>query len=184
MRAVFCVAGLLGAGCASSAAGVMPGTLQSVAKQAAAAYEAAGHDCQIKANLAYCDMGGGSLPLVMGYNPTRHELLFATVYDTEASLGRECKTLPAAQVLRPQWMIVKCEEIELQSAGKTRKIVLSLLGGGRIPDQGMSRAELNNSAALFLHESEGYLQRLQVQVQQPATTAAPTQESDAPSTKL
>src|SRR5258705_11549445 len=71
-----------GTGCASSA--VTPGTPRTVAKAAADAYSAAGHKCQMKADLAYCDTQGGNLPLLIGYNGKTQELLFATVYDTEA----------------------------------------------------------------------------------------------------
>jgi hypothetical protein len=154
------------AGCAGSA--VTPGTPRAVAKAAAEAYSAAGHKCQMKADLAYCDTQGGNLPLMMGYNKTTQELLFATVYDTEAGFGRACADMlhGVDQVFRPEWMVVKCDQIEYDN--KTRKVVLSVIGGGRIPDQGMSRAELNRSAGMFMQEAEGYLVRLKAAAQSPA----------------
>ena len=169
------------AGCASTA--VTPGTPRTVAKAAADAYSAAGHKCQMKADLAYCDTQGGNLPLLIGYNKTTQELLFATVYDTEAGFGRACASmLPGMdQVLRPEWMVVKCDQIEYDD--KTRKVVLSVVGGGRIPDQGMSRAELNRSAGTFMQEAETYLVRLKTAVSQ-TPTSAPVENTAPVSTKL
>jgi hypothetical protein len=170
--------------CASTS--VTPGTPRTVAKAAADAYSAAGHKCQLKADLAYCDTQGGNLPLLIGYNGKTQELLFATVYDTEAGFGRACPSLPADQVLRPEWMVVKCDQIEYDD--KTRKVVLSVVGGGRIPDQGMSRAELNRSAGMFIQEAEGYLIRLKTavaHVQQVAPAdASPVSDSTPNVTKL
>jgi hypothetical protein len=170
---------VLSAGCGSSP--VTPGTPRAVAKAAAEAYSAAGHKCQLKAELAYCDTQGGNLPLLIGYNKTTQELLFATVYDTEAGFGRSCPTLPADQVLRPDWMVVKCDQIEYDD--KTRKMVLSVVGGGRIPDQGMSRAELNRSAGMFMQEAEGYLVRLKSAVAQ-IPTSSPQNASPVISDKM
>ncbi len=148
------------AGCAGT--GVTPGTPRDVAKAAADAYVAAGHRCQVKADLAYCDTTGTSstLPLLIGYDKRSQEILFATVFDTESAFGRPCPTLHADLVTKPEWMVVKCDEIEYED--KTKKTVLAVVGGGRMPDQGMSRAELNRSANLFMHEAEGYLVRLKV----------------------
>jgi hypothetical protein len=160
-------------GCSQSTV-VTPGTPRSVAVAAAAAYQAAGHDCQVKSDLVYCDTTGSGLPLLMGYSATRHELLFATVYDTEAAFGRTCPTVPADDVVHPEWMVLKCDEIEFDN--KTRKVVLSMMGGGHIPDNGLSRAELNRSAGKFMHEAEGYLLRLKEQLQPGA--------NDVQSTKL
>jgi hypothetical protein len=134
--------------------------------------------------MAYCDMATGTLPLLMGYDPARHELLFATVFDTEAGLGRACAKVPAAQVVRPHWMVVRCDQIQLDDATKTRKLVLSVLGGGRLPDQGMSRAEVNRSATLFIQEAEGYLLRLQAEVQGTMTTTSPTTPQNDVTTSL
>jgi len=169
------------AGCGSSS--VTPGTPRTVAKAAADAYSAAGHRCQLKADLAYCDTQGGNLPLLIGYNGKTQELLFATVYDTEAGFGRACASmLPGVeQVMRPEWMVVKCDQIEYDN--KTRKVVLSVVGGGRIPDQGMSRAELNRSAGMFMQEAEGYLIRLKTAIAQ-TPASAPAENSAPVSTKL
>lgn len=170
--------------CASTT--VTRGTPRAVAQAAADAYVAAGHECAVKADLAYCDTSGRRLPLLMGYSKTSQELLFATVYDTEAAFGRACPSLPADQVMRPEWMIVKCDEIEFDN--KTKKVVLSVLGGGRIPDHGMSRAELNRSAGLFIQEAEAYLVRLKSHVSQTERTAAPSSSpslmNDTHTTKL
>jgi len=169
--------------CASTT--VTPGTPRAVAKKAADAYSAAGHKCQMKADLAYCDTQGGNLPLLIGYNGKTQELLFATVYDTEAGFGRACPSLPADQVLRPEWMVVKCDQIEYDD--KTRKVVLSVVGGGRIPDQGMSRAELNRSAGMFMQEAEGYLIRLKTavsRIQSAPADASPVSDSTPNVTKL
>lgn len=161
------------AGCGSTS--VTPGTPRDVAKAAANAYIAAGHRCQVKQDLAYCDTTGANLPLLIGYDKQNQELLFATVFDTESAFGRACPSVPADQVTKPDWMVVKCDEIEYED--KTRKTVLSVVGGGRIPDQGMSRAELNRSATLFMQEAEGYLVRLKVtlaSLQQPASSGPDT----------
>ena len=178
------VAVLLGPayGCGASTV-VVPGTPHSVARAAASAYEAAGHACQIKADLAYCDIDSRSLPLLMGYNAKRQELLFATLYDTEAGYGQACTKVQAAQVLRPEWMVVRCDEIQLEDAAKTRKVVLSVAGSGRVPDRGMTRAELNRSAALFIQEAEGFLVRLQA-VTQAMTTTTSAPVNDTPTVKL
>ena len=168
-------------GCSKSLV-VTPGTPRSVAEQAAEAYRAAGHDCQIRSELAYCDTTTGGLPLLMGYNATRHELLFATVYDTEAAFGRTCPNTPAKDIQRPEWMTVKCDEIEFDD--RTKKLVLSLLGGGRIPDEGLSRGELNRSVGLFMHEAEGYLVRLKAGMTAAASVEEAPTEYDVKSTKL
>lgn len=161
-----CAAALFAGGCAKT--GVTPGSPRSVAQAAAAAYVASGHRCEVKAELAYCDMTGSDLPLLMGYNPKTQELMFATVFDTEAAFGRSCPTIPADQVLRPDWMTVKCDEVEF--ADTSKKVVLSVVGGGRIPDLGLSRAELNRSASVFMQEAEGYLGRLKASVAHAQTT--------------
>lgn len=149
-------------GCGSQA--VTPGSPHTVARAAAAAYSAAGHKCEVKKELAYCDMTGADLPLVMGYDAKNQQLLFATVYDTQTELGLSCPAIPADRILRPSWMVVKCDQVEL--ADKSKKVVLSVLGGGRIPDEGLSRAELNRSAGLFMQEAEGYLLRLKTALAQ------------------
>ncbi len=166
------------AGCSSTS--VTPGSPRDVAKAAADAYIAAGHKCQVKSDLAYCDTTGANLPLLIGYDKHTQELLFATVFDTEAAFGRACPGLPADQVTRPEWMVVKCDEIEYED--RSRKVVLSVVGGGRIPDQGMSRAEVNRSATLFMQEAETYLVRLKVAIgnTQPASGPPP----DTKTTKL
>jgi len=159
----------LGTGCVSTT--VTPGSPRSVAKAAAAAYTAAGHSCEVKADLAYCDTNGtegAELPLLIGYDAKNQELVFATVLDTEAAFGRACPTIPAAQVLRPNWMVVQCDEVEFND--RTKKTVLSVLGGGRVPDEGMSRAELNRSAGVFMREAENFLVRLRAQVGGPQRT--------------
>lgn len=148
---------LLAAGCASTA--VTPGTPRSVARAAAAAYGSAGHRCDVKNALVYCDMTGSELPLLMGYDQKDQELMFATVYDTQAAFGLACPAIPAAEIAHPPWMVLKCDEVEFKD--KTKKTVLSVIGGGRVPDEGLSRAELNRSAGLFMHEAESYLARLQ-----------------------
>jgi hypothetical protein len=176
------VFGLFAAVTACAGTAVTPGTPREVAKAAADAYAASGHVCSVKAELAYCDTkAGGNLPLLIGYNKTTQELLFATVFDTEASFGRACPTLPADQVMRPEWMVVKCDEIEYDD--KTRKVVLSVVGGGRLPDQGMSRAELNRSAGMFMQEAEGYLIRLKTAVSQTQPASSPN-SGDTKTTKL
>jgi len=153
-------------GCAGTS--VTPGTPRSVARAAAAAYVAAGHSCQVKADVAYCDTEGSSdLPLLIAYDPKKQELYFVTVFDTQTELGRACPAVPAARVLRPDWMIVKCDPIELVDHSK--RVVLSVLGGGRMPDLGMSRAEVNRSAGIFLREAESYLARLRATVASPAS---------------
>ncbi len=168
------VLGIL-AGCAGSA--VTPGTPRDVARAAADAYIAAGHRCQVKADLAYCDTtGASSLPLLIGYDKSSQEILFATVFDTEAAFGRACPLIPADQVTHPEWMVVKCDQIEYED--KTRKTVLAVVGGGRVPDQGMSRAELNRSANAFMQEAEGYLVRLKVTL-----ASVPQEQQLIPDTK-
>ena len=170
-----CVFGVLAA-CSSTT--VTPGTPRDVAKAAADAYIAAGHRCQVKSDLAYCDTTGANLPLLIGYDKQTQELLFATVFDTEAAFGRACPAVPADQVTRPEWMVVKCDEIEYDD--KSRKVVLSVVGGGRIPDQGMSRAEVNRSATLFMQEAESFLVRLKVTLVSAPASSGP----DTKTTKL
>jgi hypothetical protein len=67
-------------------------------------------------------------------------------------------------------------------------MVLSVVGGGRIPDQGMSRAELNRSAGMFMQEAETYLIRLKTavsRVQQAAPAdASPVSDTTPNVTKL
>jgi hypothetical protein len=163
-------------GCGSTA--VTPGTPRDVAKAAADAYIAAGHRCQVKSDLAYCDTTGANLPLLIGYDKQTQELLFATVFDTEAAFGRACPSIPADEIQRPDWMVVKCDQIEYED--RSRKTVLSVVGGGRIPDQGMSRAEVNRSATLFMQEAESYLVRLKVALASVPASSAP----DTKTTKL
>ena len=164
------------AGCGGTA--VTPGTPRDVAKAAADAYIAAGHKCQVKSDLAYCDTTGANLPLLIGYDKQTQELLFATVFDTEAAFGRACPSIPADEIQRPEWMVVKCDQVEYED--RSRKTVLSVVGGGRIPDQGMSRAEVNRSATLFMQEAESYLVRLKVALASAPASSAP----DTKTTKL
>jgi len=172
LRGFLPVLAIVAAGCGSQA--VTPGTPRSVARAAAAAYTAAGHRCDIQQSLVYCDMTGSDLPLLMGYDQKDQELMFATVYDTQAAFGLACPAIPADQIVHPAWMLLKCDEVEFKD--KTKKTVLSVIGGGHVPDQGLSRAELNRSAGLFMREAETYIARLssalaQAQVRQ--TRAAP-----------
>ncbi len=143
-----------------------PGSPRSVARAAAAAYTAAGHKCQMKDALAYCDMSGSELPLLMGYDPKSQELMFATVFDTQAAFGLACPVIPANRIVKPSWMVVKCDQVQLADKKKTTKVVLSVIGGGHVPDEGLSRAELNRSAGVFMQEAETYLARLQLALSQ------------------
>jgi hypothetical protein len=160
LAAVAVVFGLSASGCAATV--VTPGTPRSVARAAAAAYVATGHRCEVHADLAYCDLTGDDLPLLIGYDSAHQKLMFATVLDTEANFGRPCATVPADQVPRPQWMMVQCDEVVF--ADKSKKTVLSVLGGERVPDRGMSPAELNRTAVQFMREAQGFLMRLTAQL--------------------
>jgi len=141
-------------GCAPPA--IAPGPPRDVAKSAADAWSAAGHACEMKGDLAYCDMSAAGLPLIIGYAAGRR-LLFGTVFDTE-SLGKPCAEVPFDRVMRPEWMTVKCDAIAL--ADGTPKTVLSIVGGGVLGERGMSRDDLVRAASLFLQEAEGFLIRL------------------------
>ncbi len=141
-------------GCARPA--IAPGPPREVAKSAADAWTREGHSCELKGDLAYCDMTRATLPLIIGYGAGRR-LVLATVFDTE-SLGHACETVPFDRVMRPEWMTVKCDDIALET-GATKK-VLSIAGGGTLSAEGMSRDALIRSANLFLQEAESFLIKL------------------------
>src|ERR1700690_235721 len=83
---------------------ITPGAPRAVVQSVAVAYEAAGHRCRLKEELAYCDVRSGQLPLVIGYNARTQAIVFGTVFDTEAKLGRACAIVLADQVAHPEWM--------------------------------------------------------------------------------
>ncbi len=146
--------------CACGPARIVPGPPHDVAKSASDAWVSAGHSCEMKGDLAYCDMSAATLPLIIGYGAGR-QLLFGTVFDTQ-SLGHACETVQFDRVMRPEWMAVRCDEIALADGNK--KTVLSIVGGGGLLPSGMTAPELVHAATLFLQEAEDFLVRLRTQI--------------------
>jgi hypothetical protein len=161
MRLSLVIGSVFFVACGGAPQGVVRGPAATVVSQAAANYQAAGHQCKINNALAVCDMGVPNRDLVViGYNETSGQLGFASFAPTQL-FGKDCATLAPAIVATPHppWMGVKCEFADDEK--KVPAVVIT--GTTGMPDNGLSRAEFNQVVVQFLLEAKAYVVRLAAQ---------------------